>query len=84
VLFIFDTILDKPEEHLAVSYENHDLEFGEKELLDKLRNRGYNLSECLDVSFKAYLSSLYLRNDGFEITLVIGRVAVAAGAQMAL
>ena len=35
--------------------------------ITKLNSIGYNLNECIDVSLKAYLSSLYLKNDTCEI-----------------
>ena len=41
--------------------------------IEALSTLGYNLQDCIDVSLKAYLSSLYLKSDNFDVYLGLGR-----------
>lgn len=62
VVYIFETIIDEEEEDLKCMAALNDIYFGNSEDLEELENRSYFFHESIDISLKAYLSSLYLKN----------------------
>jgi hypothetical protein len=62
VVYIFDTILDDEEEEIHCRRDINDIYYGAAEDIAKLEARGFLLTECIDISLKAYLCSLYLKN----------------------
>lgn len=49
-----------------------------------MKGTGYAIHECIDVSLRAYLSSLYLRSDALDITLMVGHVPACVSLQYSL
>jgi len=45
---------------------------------------GYEIADCIDISLKAYLTSLYLKPDELDITLTLNKVTTSINLEAAL
>jgi hypothetical protein len=50
------------ESEMKVSYSQNDIINGSQANYNLLEKGGYNVFECVDISLRAYISSLYLKN----------------------
>jgi hypothetical protein len=47
---------------MKVNYSQNDIINGSQANFNLLEKGGYNVFECVDISLRAYISSLYLKN----------------------
>lgn len=62
VVYIFETIMDDEDEQLKCRKDLNDIYFGNTQSIIELEKRGYQMGDSIDVSLKAYLSCLFLKN----------------------
>ena len=54
--------VEEEEFELKTYEKSNDIVFGSVENFIKLEEAGYNILDCVDVSLRAYLVSLYIKN----------------------
>lgn len=84
MVYIFDTIIDNENEEINCKVELNDLFFGNTEKIEKLKKHGYCIHDSIDISLKAYLSALYLKNDYFSINMGFGNTLTNINLQYSL
>lgn len=70
-VFIFDTVLDDEEDREIHCREDlANIFLGKQKDIDALAKKGYPVGDCVDISLRAYLSALYLKNENLNINII--------------
>lgn len=72
------------EVELKALFKNNDIICGSVAKYTQLEELGYNVEECVDLSLRAYLVSLYLKNELTKISLGVGCEGVPIAPQIYL